>query len=224
MIIMNCFGFVRRSRTPKVILRRCDIQLYAQIPKLYQIIRNIFDLISVLFSFRIFFIRLLLLLIPSPDPSVTGEIVIPELLNQNFTVACPIEGAIRRQWLKNGVRGTVPPFGVHSSILQFELFSTGDQGYYYCEGFGGGVYRDVTVATEPALLLLKGKLGRPQRLHLCGTHGLNSNFQYVVLIPVIEVFIKGSVELYGSTVVYRFVLSTRNQRIPGSSPTQCVCP
>ena len=28
----------------------------------------------------------------------------------------------------------------------------------------------------------------------------------------------------GSTVVYRFVLSTRNQRIPSSSPTECVCP
>ena len=90
-------------------------------------------------------------------PTVTEEISVPPLeVNANIILHCPIEGAVQSQWLKVTNQGDILPFGSPSSILSVEFFSTADQGYYYCEGIGGGAYSDQIVSTEPVPLILEG--------------------------------------------------------------------
>eukprot|EP00057_Strongylocentrotus_purpuratus_P022352 XP_011676826.1 PREDICTED: uncharacterized protein LOC100893482 [Strongylocentrotus purpuratus] len=91
------------------------------------------------------------------QPVVTNEVSVPLLqFSQNYDIPCPIEGAVRRQWLRMSSRGLRTPYESPSPFLRFQPFTAGDMGYYLCEGYGGGAYRDETVATAPVLLTVKG--------------------------------------------------------------------
>ncbi|XP_071490278.1 uncharacterized protein [Diadema antillarum] len=88
-------------------------------------------------------------------PEVTSEIVVaPIQYRENITFVCPIEGAVQRQWLRHTSQGTVALFDNPSPVLHFQTFGAQDQGYYHCEGLGGGEFRDETVSTEPLLIAL----------------------------------------------------------------------
>ena len=80
----------------------------------------------------------------------------PLSLNVDLSLQCPIEGAVRRQWLRVTSSGSALPTNTSSSVLTFEEFSAADQGYYFCEGTGGGTHSEETAATKPVLLILKG--------------------------------------------------------------------
>ena len=80
----------------------------------------------------------------------------PLSLNTDLSLQCPIEGAVQRQWLKVTNNGADLPSDTSSSVLIFEEFSAADQGYYFCEGTGGGNHSDEVAATDPVLLILEG--------------------------------------------------------------------
>ncbi|XP_063953513.1 adhesion G-protein coupled receptor G6-like isoform X3 [Lytechinus pictus] len=91
------------------------------------------------------------------EPVVTGEVVVPSLqLFQSYDIPCPIEGAVRLLWWRITSRGSATPFESPSPFLRFNPFTVEDMGYYYCEGYGGGAYRDVSEATTPVLLDVEG--------------------------------------------------------------------
>ncbi|XP_063953512.1 adhesion G-protein coupled receptor G4-like isoform X2 [Lytechinus pictus] len=91
------------------------------------------------------------------QPVVTGEVVVPSLqLFQSYDIPCPIEGAVRLLWWRITSRGSATPFESPSPFLRFNPFTVEDMGYYYCEGYGGGAYRDVSEATTPVLLDVEG--------------------------------------------------------------------
>eukprot|EP00057_Strongylocentrotus_purpuratus_P034849 XP_796775.3 PREDICTED: probable G-protein coupled receptor 112 [Strongylocentrotus purpuratus] len=91
------------------------------------------------------------------QPVVTNEVSVPLLqFFKNYDIPCPIEGAVRRQWLRMSSRGLRTPYESPSPFLRFQPFTAGDMGYYLCEGYGGGAYRDETVTTVPVLLTVEG--------------------------------------------------------------------
>ena len=87
----------------------------------------------------------------------TGEVIVPRLeFSRYYDIPCPIEGAVRRQWWRRTSRGDRPPYDSPSPFLRFEPFTAADMGYYHCEGYGGGAYRDEAVATAPVLFAIEG--------------------------------------------------------------------
>ena len=116
-------------------------------------------------------------------PSVTEDVmVMPLSPNIDLSLQCPIAGAVQRQWLKVTNNGADLPSETSSSILIFEEFSAADQGYYFCEGRGGGNHTNEVAATDPILLILEGKgaLNNPKCVSLYNTQTLKQEVKSFV--------------------------------------------